>query len=686
MSTTLTWEDCNRAYLFSELARIRRALEQARAVNGTAANGTDAHDADAHDADARGAGVHATDASGGDANGTRATPAVDAPPSFESASFGRALFEPAPAIDHLADVFGLTPFERDVLLLCVGVELDRQWVARPTFALAFAALPDAHWSALDPNRPLRYWRLVDVDARDGLMTGVLRIDEAILHFLLGVPTSDVRLHAYIRPAPAFTTLPASHARHADDIVALWRQAPSASLPLPAIALSGRSRSDLCAVAAAACAALRLRLLTLDASDLPAAAVDREWLARAWARDAVLHRAALFIDGHGAQGGQGGHGVQADALASFIDRAPGFVLVAGHAATAGCRRPFVRIEVSAPPPVEREAIWRDALGPAAGTLNGAVARLAARFDLEGPEIAGTVRRALIDAAEGPALERQLWRAAHLSSRRQLETLAERIEPRASWDSLVLPRAAVDALRGVVAHVRHRDTVYDTWGFADACARGLGISALFAGASGTGKTMAAEVLARELDLDLYRIDLSQVVNKYIGETEKNLKRVFDAAECGGAMLLFDEADALFGRRSDVRDSHDRYANIEVSYLLQRMEAFQGLAILTTNRRGSLDPSFLRRVRFVVEFPFPDASQRSEIWRRVLPPRVPTAGLDFARLGRLSVAGGHIRNIAMCAAFLSAERGEPLGMAHLLRAARIECAKLDRPLNEAEVAGWC
>ena len=205
-----------------------------------------------------------------------------------------------------------------------------------------------------------------------------------------------------------------------------------------------------------------------------------------------------------------------------------------------------------------------------------------------------------------------------------------------------------------HVRQRAKVYDAWGFGAARARGLGISALFAGPSGTGKTMAGEVLANELNLDLYRIDLSQVVNKYIGETEKNLRRVFDAAEEGGAILLFDEADALFGKRSEVKDSHDRYANIEISYLLQRMEAYRGLAILTTNMKSALDTAFLRRLRFVVQFPFPDAAQRAEIWRRVFPAPTPTEGLDFAQLARLQVAGGNIRNMALNAAFLAAEAG--------------------------------
>jgi SpoVK/Ycf46/Vps4 family AAA+-type ATPase len=245
--------------------------------------------------------------------------------------------------------------------------------------------------------------------------------------------------------------------------------------------------------------------------------------------------------------------------------------------------------------------------------------------------------------------------------------------------------MDALRLIATQLRNREQVYADWGFAERSARGLGISALFAGPSGTGKTMAAEVLARELRFELYRIDLSQVISKYIGETEKNLKQVFDAAESGGTILLFDEADAIFGRRSEVRDSHDRYANIEVSYLLQRMESYRGLAILTTNMKNALDPAFLRRIRFVVQFPFPDGTQRAEIWRRAFPPATPTDSLDVGRLSKLNVAGGNIRNIAMNAAFLAADASQPVRMSHLLRAARSEYVKLERTLTDGEIAGW-
>jgi SpoVK/Ycf46/Vps4 family AAA+-type ATPase len=251
----------------------------------------------------------------------------------------------------------------------------------------------------------------------------------------------------------------------------------------------------------------------------------------------------------------------------------------------------------------------------------------------------------------------------------------VEPLATWDELVLPDGALGTLREIAAQVRNRAIVHDEWGFATRSARGLGITALFTGESGTGKTLAAEVLSRDLALDLHVIDLSAVVSKYIGETEKNLRHVFDAAE-DGAVLLFDEADALFGRRTDVKDSHDRYANLEVSYLLQRMEAYRGLAVLTTNAKSALDHAFRRRIRFVVTFPFPDAALRQRIWRGVFPPGTPLGRLDWGRLASLDLSGGSIRSIAVNAAFLAADAGSPVRMEHIRAAARQEFAKLERP----------
>jgi SpoVK/Ycf46/Vps4 family AAA+-type ATPase len=310
----------------------------------------------------------------------------------------------------------------------------------------------------------------------------------------------------------------------------------------------------------------------------------------------------------------------------------------------------------------------------GDAEGARA-LAGQFDLNLRDIADAVA-----ATPAPGWE-ALWETCRRRLRARLDQLAERLAPRLAWDDLVLPDEQTQLMQGIVGQARARFQVYEDWGFAHRASRGLGISVLFAGESGTGKTLAAEVLASELKLDLYRIDLSAVVSKYIGETEKNLRRMFDAAEQGGAILFFDEADALFGKRSEVKDSHDRYANIEINYLLQRMEAFSGLAILATNMKSALDTAFLRRLRFIITFPFPGVKERRRIWQRALPQETPREDLDYDRLARLNLSGGNINSIALNAAFMAAGQQQSVTMPILFAAARLELRKLDRAFAESD-----
>jgi hypothetical protein len=342
--------------------------------------------------------------------------------------------------------------------------------------------------------------------------------------------------------------------------------------------------------------------------------------------------------------------------------------------------------------ERKAHWQRSLGPLSESLDGELDAIVEAFALDASETRATAQAIEEEIALHPAaaqdastLKATAWNLCRAAARRSLDELATRVETSAGWADLVLPDSQSAILRQVAIHARQASTVLGEWGFAARYTRGLGLSALFSGASGTGKTMAAGVLARSLDRDLYQIDLATVVSKYIGETEKHLRKIFDAAERSGAILLFDEADALFGKRSQVRDSHDRYANLEVSYLLQRMESYRGIAILTTNMQNAIDPAFQRRLRFVVQFPFPDAPGRERIWRKVFPAAAPTAALDFERLAQVNVTGGSIRNIALLAAFLAAEAGTPITMATILEAARTEYAKLDKQLTTAETRGW-
>jgi hypothetical protein len=652
LSTTAagTWVDANQRYLLGSLARIRDALH--RYANG----------------------------GGGDA------------PRSEDDGLrtAAALMTGPPAVEGVTALFGLSPFERDVLLLCAGVELDSAFAARcaeaqddprrpyPTFGLALAALPDAHWSALAPTSPLRRWRLIEVAPGDSLTQSRLRIDERVLHYLTGVQHLDERLLGLVGPVPAEWELPPSHRELADRIVGMW--SPSGGDWRPALVqLNGPDRAAMREIAAAACGTLGMGLHEMRAADVPAVPSERDAFVRLWEREAVLSASALLLLW------DSGEPADRNGALALIEGVRGPVAVAARDPIPTGARASVRIDVRRPTAAEQLRFWSARLQPTGEELApGRLETVVAQFDLGGEQIRAAASEVLgrrASSSDGDAL----WEACRAQARPRLDDLAQRVPPTASWDDLVLPDPARQLLREVAIHVRRRATVYGDWGFAAKSARGLGISALFAGPSGTGKTMAAEVLAGELRLDLYRIDLSQVVSKYIGETEKNLRRVFDAAEDGGAVLLFDEADALFGKRSEVKDSHDRYANIEVGFLLQRMEAYRGLAILTTNMKEALDQAFLRRIRFVVQFPFPDAYLRAEIWRRVFPAATPLQTLDFDRLARLNVAGGNIRNIALGAAFLAAEAGEPVGMSHLLRAARAEYAKLEKPLTDAEIGGW-
>ncbi|MDQ6775593.1 MAG: ATP-binding protein [Actinomycetota bacterium] len=588
--------------------------------------------------------------------------------------------------ERLRAAFGLSQFEHDVLVLCTGFALESRFGARsavtddagvacPTFGLALTVLSDPHWSAVTPSGPLRFWRLVE-PGRGTLLDAPLHLAERILQFILGVPAIDERLQSLVRPLPrAALARPgrgeaiAVGSRH-------WTRMENPGVPL---LLVGSQRSIRQSTFAAICDELGIEPYVLDASDIPAAAVDREHLARLWTREATLGGGALLLGTE--------HCDSIGPVSAWLEAVHAPVAVEVRPGTLAEQLEGHRLVLAPLSHDERRGLWSESLGPLAERLDGVLDRIAEYFDFDAPAIklcAASVLETEAADADGDPGE-LCWRICREHGRTSLQTLAQRIEARAGWDDLVLPASQIETLRQIAVHMRRRAIVNDQWGFAAKHARGLGLTALFAGSSGTGKTMAAEVLAAEFALDLYRVDLASVVSKYIGETEKNLRAVFDGAERSGAVLLFDEADALFGKRSEVRDSHDRYANLEISYLLQRMEEYRGVAILTTNMQHALDPAFVRRLGFIVQFPFPDHEARAGIWRRIFPTATPRAELDFEQLAQLNVSGGVIRNIATNAAFLAAEDSNVVGPAHILAAARTEYAKLDKALTPAETRGF-
>jgi hypothetical protein len=657
------WPQANQTYLVLEFARLRRRLDP----------NTAAHDDDTLDMRARQV---------------------------------RQTLQPPAAIDQLSVCFGLSEFERQIVLLAAGIEMDSTLAALCTdamgrerraggairFALALGILDDPHWSALAPAGPLRRHRLIELETGQGLTAAALRIDERILHYLAGVNRLDARLEALLRTR----TYPP---RIADEHIALVDEALQAvelaGAHAPAVHLCGddpRGQEDIACVIARR-VGRQLHILPIenlthggDAAgfDAPPSMAQFRTL---WTREASLLPAVLLV--------QCDANIPGATTRQLIESLPAPLIIASREPLR-LDRPIQRYTVNKPTPGSQKHLWAKAIGVgpiestgSATLLEPVVDTLSEQFRLSAEAIAtlGSSIGASLHAADASVSQTadRLWNACRSLSRPRLEALAERIVPEATWDDLILPDTQKETLRQLSSQARHRLTVYETWGFAGRGRRGLGISALFAGASGTGKTLAAEVLSRELRLDLFRIDLSAVVSKYIGESEKNLRQVFDAAEEGGVLLLFDEADALFGKRAEVKDSHDRYANIEVSYLLQRMENFQGIAVLTTNLKSSLDKAFQRRLRFTVDFPFPGPQEREAIWRRVFPAAAPIRGLNFARLAQLNMTGGNIRNIALNAAFLAAETGSTIRMAHVLQATRQEAIKTERPLADNEIRGW-
>jgi len=634
-----SWSEANQAYLVAQFARLKRLLTKGHGHAGAAAS----------------------------------APGPD--------------LVPPPAIEALVELFGLSEFERDVVLLAAATEMDSEMAElcpRLTLGAALAILPEPHWSALSPDRPLREFELIRIEAQQGLTSATVRIDERVLHYLAGLNPPDPRVRSLVTPVPypAVGAVASEHTRVAEKALALLADRSRAVRLLQLCGDDPDGQEDAAALIALGCGC---QLYAVRAEDLPPPGPDLDTLAALWRREALLLPAVLLVH-------TGTTGLT-PATRQLVERLPVLVIVACRE-SVHLNAASLRFDVDKPPPAEQRRLWAEALGEPGPPLDAELDVVSEQYRLSAQKIRATGTLMAASARQAGAGPAELWDTCRLLTRPRLEGLAQRLTPQARWDDLVLPAAQMQTLRHLAAQVRHRMQVYETWGFSALGRRGLGVSVLFAGESGTGKTMAAEVLAHELELDLYRIDLSAVVSKYIGETEKNLRQVFDAAEEGGSILLFDEADALFAKRGEVKDSHDRYANMEVAYLLQRMESYQGLAILTTNLRSSLDLAFTRRLRFTIHFPFPDLEQRERIWSQVFPAAAPTKGIEPAKLAQLKVAGGNIRNIAMNAAFLSAEAaeaaeageaGEPIGMVHLLKAAALEADKLERPISDAETRGW-
>ncbi|HFE32022.1 MAG TPA: AAA family ATPase [Gammaproteobacteria bacterium] len=598
-----------------------------------------------------------------------------------------------PALEMLGETLGLSDFERNLLLLCAAMELHTRTAALcaqaqddpgkpyPSFALAFALFDDPDWGAMPPHAPLRHWRLVDIHqaGTQPLTAAALSIDERILNFLKGLNHLDDRLSPFLHGLPMDRAsrqamLPPSLQQQAEHISTHLQQAGEQNTTPPLIELLGHDTLSKHLLAGEVCRRHGLHLQHLQLKSLPTAVGELDSFIRLWQRECLLMPLALLIDVDGLDDSN------TLALTRLLERSGNVIFLDVSDAIPGLQRERLAVDIHKPTVEEQQQLWADALQEQAGDYPQ---RLAQQFSFNPQQIHTLARLAVnVPRNDTPAESDSLWQSCRNAARAGMEQLARRIDAKAHWDQLVLPKEQKDLLQHITQQVAWRGRVYEDWGFRQRMNRGLGISALFCGESGTGKTMAAEVIANTLQLDLYRIDLSSVVSKYIGETEKNLRKLFDTAEDSGAILFFDEADALFGKRSEVKDSHDRYANIEINYLLQRMESYRGLAILASNMKSALDKAFVRRLRFIVDFPFPGSEERAEIWRKVFPAETPLGeDFDSQRLAKLNLAGGNIHNVALNAAFLAAQNGTAVTMPLILSAARDEYKKLERPAKASD-----
>jgi hypothetical protein len=619
---------------------------------------------------------------------------------------------------HLATAFGLDRFDLDTLLICLAPTLDLRYERlygylqddvtrkRPTMNLVLDLLGEPgperllRLSHFADDAPLFKYQLLERMPESGpgkrpLLSQTLSVDDAIVAWLLGryQPHADLGSHATLSQ-PQENEADGLLAAEATKCDALWKcVAPSpAAIERPVVVLYGPDQASQQGAASSLAAQMERSLLTVDLAAVTDAGLPPLRALRLALRDARLTGAVPSLTGWDACLVDGAP--PPDLLAELCAY-PDLAIVAGRTnwQPKGIHRDreLLWLEFPIPAYPQRCALWEHFLGRQTSEVLETsevwdVPPLAGQFQLTAGQIRDAVASARDRAAQRgePLGNEDLFAAARAHSNPRLSSLARKIVPRYGWEDIVLPDDQLTLLREIVATVRGRPQVLDAWGVGAKLVSSRGVTALFSGPPGTGKTMAAEVIAAELGLDLYKIDLSTVVSKYIGETEKNLERIFNEAERSNAILFFDEADALFGKRSEVRDSHDRYANIEISYLLQRMEAYDGVTILATNLRANLDEAFTRRLQFAVDFPFPDEADRLRIWQTLFPAGVPRdPELDFDLLARrFRLAGGSIRNILVSAAYLAASDGHCVTMEHLLHGTRRELQKMGRLIGEEDL----
>jgi SpoVK/Ycf46/Vps4 family AAA+-type ATPase len=628
-------------------------------------------------------------------------------------------------LEILVARFGLNTFERDALLVCLAPELDLKYQRlyaylqddvtrkRPSVDLVLHLLCPTFEHRLaarirfSPEAPLLHHHLLEIvdeapEQSPPLLARFLKMDDRIVDYLLSRDSLDARLRSIVRVTQPRTrwpelSLPEEVKQRLVQLANQYRKRASHQSPESLILfLHGPEGVGKQATAEAICHDFGTWLLVVNVRELLHGGLPFETGIRLVFREMVLQQTPLYWDGfelllaedERARSGR-------DLVIGQLQGLSGLTFLSGQLAwepAGGLHgQTFVSVEIPIPSYSMRKTLWAAQLNePSAELLD--VHALANQFRFSPRQILDAVatarHRALWrDPEAGQVTMEDLLAACRAHSHHQLGTMAQQIRPVYAWGDIVLPPDQLAQLREICQAVRHRPLVYTVWGFERKLSRGKGVNVLFTGPSGTGKTMATEIIANDLGLELYKIDLAAVVSKYIGETEKNLDRIFHEAQTSNAILFFDEADALFGKRSEVHDSHDRYANIEISYLLQKMEEYEGVTILATNLRRNLDEAFVRRLAFTIHFPFPDEADRRRIWAGIWPTETPLADdVDVEFLAhQFKLSGGHIKNIALAAAFLAAADGGPVTMAHLIQATRREYQKMGKPLGTAELGSF-
>jgi len=614
----------------------------------------------------------------------------------------------------LSDLFSLQPFEVDVLLICLAPELDlryeklysylqndvtKKWpqvdlVINLLIPSMEERLMGREYFSLDA--PLIKHHLIHLsdngqEDRAPLLSKFIKVDERIINYLMGADEVDSRIRNFstvLEPKSSINNLILSEEKK-NALAELVRWHSRMRDPV-IFHFHGTHGTGKKTTAEIICKELGTFLLVVDSKSLTGEEPIETLILIL--REALLQKSSLYLEGFDVLLKDEESQIPFNILINELDRFAGWIFLSGKHSWEPKRilnnHRLINYAFHSPDFPLRKQLWKSFLNHNYDLSRDVdIDTLASKFKLSGGQIRDAIFTACnIAMAKNPGESTlsmpDLYQGCKAQSNKKLTTLAKKIEPHHTWEDLVLPADNAEQLKEVSGYIRHKGTVYTDWGFDKKLSLGKGLNILFSGPSGTGKTMAAGIIAGEVGLDLYKIDLSGIVSKYIGETEKNLKKIFKEAETSNAILFFDEADALFGKRSEVKDSHDRYANIEINYLLQKMEEHEGIVILATNFKKNMDEAFLRRLHFTIEFPLPDEMYREKIWRNIFPEETPVEkSLDFKFLASFKITGGNIKNIALSAAFLAVGDSHTITMEHIIRAVKREFQKMGKICTQGE-----